>query len=78
MYLQENTLFDLDLRSHTRLPSTLNIMGLIYGQSLKWLNRTVLEMHLQENILEDFENASPYFALFYAIEKLLAGFNMQP
>ena len=33
-------------------------------------------------ILEDFENASPYFALFlqtvYAIEKLLAGFNVQP
>ena len=34
------------------------------------------------SILEDFENASPYFALFlqtvYAIEKLLAGFNVQP
>ena len=33
-------------------------------------------------ILEDFENASLYFALFlqtvYAIEKLLAGFNVQP
>ena len=30
----------------------------------------------------DFENASTYFALFlqtvYAIEKLLAGFNVQP
>ena len=34
---------------------------------------------LYSNILEDFENASPYFLLFlqtvYAIEKLLAGFN---
>ena len=34
-------------------------------------------------ILEDFENASPYFCTFlanriYAIEKLLAGFNVQP
>ena len=33
-------------------------------------------------ILEDFENASPYFCIFlqtvYAIEKLLAGFNVQP
>ena len=33
-------------------------------------------------ILEDFENASLYFALFlqtvYAIEKLLAGFNVEP
>ena len=33
-------------------------------------------------ILEDFENASPYFALFlqtvYAIEKLLAGLTVQP
>ena len=33
-------------------------------------------------MLEDLENASPYFALFlqtvYAIEKLLAGFNVQP
>ena len=33
-------------------------------------------------ILEDFENASPYFALFlqtvYAYEKLLADFNVQP
>ena len=33
-------------------------------------------------ILEDFENASTYFALFlravYAIEKLLAGFDVQP
>ena len=32
-------------------------------------------------ILEDFENASPYFCTFlqtvYAIEKLLAGFNVQ-
>ena len=36
----------------------------------------------QAYILEDFENASPYFALFlqtvYTIEKLLAGFNVQP
>ena len=34
------------------------------------------------NILEDFENASPYFCTFlqtvYAIEKLLADFNVQP
>ena len=35
------------------------------------------------NILEDFENASPYICTFhaklvYAIEKLLAGFNVQP
>ena len=34
-------------------------------------------------ILEDFENASPYFCTFlanrkHAIEKLLAGFNVQP
>ena len=33
-------------------------------------------------ILEDFENASPLIALFlqtvFAIEKLLAGFNVQP
>ena len=33
-------------------------------------------------MLENFEYASPYFALFlqtvYAIEKLLAGFNVQP
>ena len=32
-------------------------------------------------ILEDFENASPYFFTFLAncaIEKLLAGFNVQP
>ena len=32
--------------------------------------------------LEDFENVSPYFLLFlqtiYVIEKLLAGFNVQP
>ena len=35
-----------------------------------------------QNIIEDFENASLYFALFlqtvYAIEKLLVGFNVQP
>ena len=34
------------------------------------------------NILEDFENASPFFVLFlhtvYVIEKLYAGFNVQP
>ena len=35
------------------------------------------------NIIEDFENASSYICTFlanriYAIEKLLAGFNMQP
>ena len=34
------------------------------------------------NILEDFENASPFSALFlqtvYTIEKLLAGSNVQP
>ena len=34
------------------------------------------------DILEDFENASPYFCFFlqtvYAIEKLLAGFSVQP
>ena len=34
------------------------------------------------SILEDFDNVSPYSALFlqnvYAIEKLLLGFNVQP
>ena len=30
-------------------------------------------------ILEDFENASPYFCtIVYAIDTLLAGFNVQP
>ena len=38
---------------------------------------------LWQNILEDFENASPYFCFFFlqtvhAIEKLLADFNVQP
>ena len=40
------------------------------------------KLHALAHILEDFENASPYFALFlqtvYAIEKLLTGLNMQP
>ena len=29
-------------------------------------------------ILEDFENASPYFRTFLAIEIILAGFNVNP
>ena len=36
----------------------------------------------KRNILEDFENVSPYFAHFlqtvYAVEKSLTGFNVQP
>ena len=48
--------------------------GLLLSSILKSSqNRSVI------HILEDFENTSPYFALFlqtvYAIEKLLAGFN---
>ena len=46
---------------------------------------TLLEMFFFRDslyILEDFENASPYVCTFlqtvYAIEKLLAGFNVQP
>ena len=31
-----------------------------------------------QNILEDFENASPYVCTFLANKKLLAGFNVQP
>ena len=41
MYLQENTLYDLDLGSHKMLPSTLHIMLSTHLQNLKLLNQTV-------------------------------------
>ena len=54
--LGDNTIFDLDLRSRTRLPSTLYIMGpMMHQQSLKWLSPIVLDMHLQENTLFDLD-----------------------
>ena len=48
-------------------------------------NMQTIKEGFQLYILEDFENASLYFCIFalflqtvYAIEKLLAGFNVQP
>ena len=40
--------FDLDLWSHTRLYSTLYIIGPMHRHSLKRLSPTVLATHLQE------------------------------
>ena len=53
MYLQENTLFDIDLgvkvttpRSHETLSSTLNIMHAMHLQRFKLLHPYVYEVYI--------------------------------
>ena len=43
-----------------------------------FVNILLLKTFVALYILEDFENASPYFRTCLAIEILLAGFNVQP
>ena len=43
-----------------------------------FVNILLLKTFVALYILEDFENASPFFRTFLAIEILLAGFNEQP
>ena len=66
------------LKVHFKIPS-LGVSSKKYNSMCMVTSASATS---QVYILEDFENASPYFCTFlqnvYAIEKLLAGFNVQP
>ena len=53
-------------------------MDLLLAADRKCIIIFPIQEYRQRDIVEDFENGTTYFCTFLAIEKLLAGFNMQP